>query len=187
MITGILLAAGVGSRFGSNKLLHPLPDGTPIAIAAARNLLGAVDKGIAVVRPSSAELADLLKAEGFQVIISPDADEGMGNSIAFGIAAAKQADGWLITLADMPYIRPGTLLEIRRLLEQAAPLVFPVYHGQRGNPVGFGKPFLNALLSLSGDQGGRSIVNANLSLAIQVACDDPGVLVDIDTREDILR
>ncbi|MHB1290933.1 MAG: NTP transferase domain-containing protein, partial [Sulfuricella sp.] len=39
MITGILLAAGAGTRFGGDKLQFPLPDGTPIGVKAARNLL----------------------------------------------------------------------------------------------------------------------------------------------------
>jgi molybdenum cofactor cytidylyltransferase len=51
MITGILLAAGNASRFGSNKLLHLLPDGTPIAMAAARNLKAAIPSSLAIVRP----------------------------------------------------------------------------------------------------------------------------------------
>ena len=62
-IVGILLAAGRGTRFGSDKRLYPLSDGTPMAVAAARNLRPACDRLIAVLRPDSETLAGLLAAE----------------------------------------------------------------------------------------------------------------------------
>ena len=39
---GILLAAGRSSRFGADKLLQPMPDGTRVAVAAARALVTAL-------------------------------------------------------------------------------------------------------------------------------------------------
>ena len=50
VIAAILLAAGAGTRFGGEKLLHPLGDGVAIAAHAARNLIAAVPDVIAVVR-----------------------------------------------------------------------------------------------------------------------------------------
>ena len=51
MITGVLLAAGAGRRFGGPKLLQRLDDGRPMAVAAAHNLLTGVGRALAVVRP----------------------------------------------------------------------------------------------------------------------------------------
>src|SRR5690242_6988872 len=68
-IIGILLAAGTGSRFGGDKLLHPLPDGVAIAAHAARNLLGAGLNVTAVVRPGDFPLADMLEQEGCAVTV----------------------------------------------------------------------------------------------------------------------
>ena len=59
-ICAILLAAGSGSRFGGDKLLHPLADGTPIGVQAARNLLAAAPDVIAVVRPGDFRLLTCL-------------------------------------------------------------------------------------------------------------------------------
>jgi CTP:molybdopterin cytidylyltransferase MocA len=56
-ICGILLAAGAAKRFGGGKLLHPLPDGTPLGVAAARNLAMALPGVLAVVRPGDSALA----------------------------------------------------------------------------------------------------------------------------------
>ena len=80
-IVGILLAAGQGSRFGSDKLLHPLKDGTPMALVAARHLRPACNRLFAVLRPDSATLAGLLAAEGYETIICPDAEAGMRRAL----------------------------------------------------------------------------------------------------------
>ena len=98
MISGILLAAGSGSRFGSNKLLHLLPDGTPIALAAAHNLMQAIPDCVAVVRPGASELARVLRAEGFRVVASTHAGKGMGHTLASGVRASREAGGWVVAL-----------------------------------------------------------------------------------------
>lgn len=186
-IIGILLAAGSGSRFGGDKLLHPLPDGTPIGVAAARNLLAAVPEVVAVVRPGDFPLADLLEQEGCRVTVCPHAARGMGASLAHGVSACRGADGWLIALADMPLIKSATIAAIVRELEAGRNLVAPVYQGKRGHPVGLSKRFGAQLLALDGDAGARDIVAAHKGELVQVECDDPGVLHDIDRRDDLKR
>ena len=63
-IVGVLLAAGSATRFGGDKLLRPLPDGTPIGVAALKNLAAAVDTVVAVVRIGDEALATALAAHG---------------------------------------------------------------------------------------------------------------------------
>ena len=123
-VVGILLAAGRGSRFGGDKLIAPLsssapgaPAGTPLGVAAARNLVAALPDSIAVVRPGDVGLSRLLGATGIRVVECPDADAGMGASLACGACAAADADGWVVALADMPWIEANTL---RGLLERLA-------------------------------------------------------------------
>ena len=187
MIQAILLAAGNSSRFGSNKLLHPLPDGTPLAGAAARNLQAAVPHVLAIVRPEDHLLAKLFAAEGVDVLPCPTAVEGMGASLACGIRATDSAQGWIVALADMPFIQTATIAAIRQALEAGAQLAAPVFNGQRGHPVGFGRHFLPALASLTGDQGARDIVAAHWANSELIACHDPGILADIDHADDLLR
>ena len=186
-ICAILLAAGSGSRFGGDKLLYPLPDGTPLGVAAARGLLAAGPEVVAVVRPGDFPLADLLEQEGCYVIVCPHAARGMGASLAHGVAARRNADGWVIALADMPSIRSATIAAVAGELEAGKVLVAPVYQGQRGHPVGFGKRFAPQLLALDGDAGARDIIAAHKSELVLVECDDSGVLHDIDRREDLKR
>jgi molybdenum cofactor cytidylyltransferase len=107
-IVGILLAAGVSRRFGSDKRLQPLADGTPMALVAARNLAAACRRCILVIRPDDTALAQLLSEAGLETVVCPDAEQGMGHSLAAGVAASADATGWLVALADMPYIQPAT-------------------------------------------------------------------------------
>ena len=95
------------------------------------------------------------------------------------------ADGWIVALADMPWIAPATVVHIRTALERGAGLVAPFHHGQRGHPVGFGKNFRDELLACKGDRGARDILQAHARALANVDVDDPGVLRDVDTPQDI--
>ena len=114
-----------------------------------------------------------------------DAGTDAGTDAATGIAAdpAAPLNGCVVALADMPWIRPGTLTQ---LLVHAAPdrIVVPVYNGQRGHPVVFGADFLRELADLSGDMGARAILARHGALEIE--CDDAGVVRDVDTPADLI-
>lgn len=180
---GILLAAGCSSRFGSDKLLHPLPDGTPMAIASARILKTAISRVLVVVRPDSTRLIDLLAPEPMEIILCQEAVSGMGASIACGVTASAQAQGWVIALADMPFIQPFTVAQVVALLHQNTMIVAPQYQGQRGHPVGFHHLFGPQLRRLEGDHGAWKILQQYCSQLTLFACNDKGVLWDIDTPE----
>jgi molybdenum cofactor cytidylyltransferase len=184
-IVGLLLAAGASTRFGSNKLLHPLADGRPIALVSALNLRGALTNTLAVVRPDSPALAELFAQYGLAHIVAKRAAEGMGASLAQGVAATAQAQGWLIALADMPYLKRETLVAIAGALEAGAAIAVPKYQRQRGHPVGFSSRFGEALMLLQGDEGARSIMREHTADVVEIECEDTGVLADIDTEEDL--
>jgi molybdenum cofactor cytidylyltransferase len=187
MIAGILLAAGAGTRFGGRKLLHPLPSGTSIGLAALRNLKSALPHVVAVVRPGDHELRELLARERVPIVACAEADRGMGHSLAAGVAAAFDADGWVIALGDMPHVRPETIRGVAEAMAQGAELVVPVFAGQRGHPVGFGGRFRDHLLALSGDAGARAVLATHASAVLQLEVDDPGVVQDVDTPADAAR
>ena len=183
-IVGVLLAAGRGERFGDHKLLARLPNGTAIGVAAARNLIDALPDCVAVLRPGDEFLATLLAAEGLRIVVNPNADGGMGTSLARGVAAAE-ADGWVIALADMPVIRPATIQAVAEAIAAGAELAAPVFHGERGHPIGFARRFRAALTALDGDRGGRDILAQYSKELRLIEVEDPGVLVDIDREDDI--
>ena len=184
-ICGILLAAGASKRFGSDKLLHPLAGGTPVAAAALANLRSALPHVIAVVRPGATMLENLLSAAGATVILCTNADEGMGASLATAVGASGNVSGWVIALADMPYIRPETIVKIAASLAAGAAIVAPAYRGERGHPVGVSARFRAQLEALRGDEGARSVLKENAGLVKLIEVDDPGVCRDIDTPDDL--
>jgi molybdenum cofactor cytidylyltransferase len=184
-VVGILLAGGASTRFGSNKLLYPLPDGTALAAASLRNLQAALPRVVAVVRPGADAVAQLLRAGGAEVTVCERADEGMGTTLAHAVRAARDADGWIVALADMPFIRPDTIRRVAERLAAGAALVAPRYAGQRGHPVGFAARFGAALAGLTGDAGARDLVRAEVLALELLDCDDPGVVRDIDTPADL--
>jgi molybdenum cofactor cytidylyltransferase len=185
MITGILLAAGRGSRFGGDKLLHPLPDGTPIGVASLRNLKSAMPDVIAVIRSGDDRLRDLLGNEGIAVHLCADAHLGMACSFVCGIGASRDADGWVIALGDMPFLLPQTIAAIAQRLAQSGGIAIPAYRGERGHPVGFGRRYRDELLKLQGDEGARSVIGRHRGDLEIVECDDRGILRDIDTPDDL--
>lgn len=184
-IVGILLAAGSSTRFGSNKLLHPLPDGTPLAVSSLRNLRAAVPRVVAVIRPGAAELERLLREGGAEVTVCDRADEGMGTTLAHAVRASGDADGWVVALADMPFIRPDTVRRVAERLQAGAQIVAPAWRGERGHPVGFAGRFRTDLERLAGDTGARELLKAHARLLERVVCDDPGVIRDVDTPADL--
>ena len=185
LIVGVLLAAGSGSRFGGEKLLHPLEDGVAIAAHAARNLLAVVPDVVAVVRWGDFPLYDMLEQEGCQVTMFQGAARGMGASLAHGIGQARGADGWVIALADMPRIAATTIRSIVAALEEGATMVAPTYGSERGHPVGFGAGLRDELLALDGDQGARAVLERHRAALKLIECADPNVLYDIDRKSDL--
>jgi molybdenum cofactor cytidylyltransferase len=184
-IIGILLAAGSATRFGSDKLLHALPQGVPIAVQAARHLKGELERVVAVVRPGATELQKLLSEEGVETVVCESAHEGMGASLACAVRAAGEAGGCLVALADMPFIRPETIRRVAERLEAGAAIVAPAWRGRRGHPVGFGPRFRSELERLGGDAGARELLDAQPASLELLDCDDPGVVRDVDTPADL--
>jgi molybdenum cofactor cytidylyltransferase len=185
MIVGVLLAAGAGTRFGGGKLLHKLPDGTPIAVAAAASLVPACDRVIAVIRAGDDELATLLTQAGCGIVVCDKAEQGMGHSLAAGVQASADASAWLVALADMPYIATATHQAVAACLRSGASLAASQYRGKRGHPVGFSSAWRIPLTALTGDQGARALLGAHSDSVTLCAVDDVGILRDIDRREDL--
>ncbi len=179
-IVGILLAAGRARRFGSDKLVHPLADGTAMAVASADTLRAVLPRTVAVVRSDNEALADLFAWHGIEMVVAAHADSGMGASLAAGVAATAGAAGWVVALGDMPFILRKTVAQVADALAGGAALAAPSYKGRRGHPVGFSARHRDALLSLREDEGARGLIQKHAAELVLVECDDPGVLVDID-------
>ena len=184
-IVGLLLAAGSATRFGSDKLQHALPHGVAIAAQAARHLKAEVPRVVAVVPPQSAKLTSMLTAEGCEVFTCDNAAQGMGASLACAVRAAGRAQGYLVALADMPFVRRSSIAAVRDALAAGAPLAAPYFRARRGHPVGMAGSFFEQLLELKGDEGAKQLVAANEARLRKIPIGDPGVIRDIDTPGDL--
>lgn len=140
---------------------------------------------LAALRPGDETLAALLGAAGCEIVVCPEADQGMGHSLAAGVRATAEASGWIVALADMPFIAPASHRVVAACLRAGASLAATEYQGRRGHPVGFSAEWLPQLAAMTGDQGGRAILEAHRERLSLCRVDDPGVVRDIDRREDL--
>jgi molybdenum cofactor cytidylyltransferase len=129
----------------------------------------------------------MLSDAGCETVVCRNAAEGMGTSLAAGIHAASDAHGWVVTLADMPFLRQDTIRVIAQALSAGAAIAAPAYRGERGHPVGFARRFFEELAALRGDEGARDLLKRYPDLLTVHEVDDPGILRDIDEPADLTR
>jgi molybdenum cofactor cytidylyltransferase len=182
--TIVVLAAGQGRRFGVDrpKLAQPLGSGTVLG----RTLRHAIETGwpVAVVTtPALATAVQAWVATRDLVVLSPQQSErGIGHSIAAGVAAHADAEGWLVLPGDMPLVRPASMLAVGRSLDEH-PVAYAQHQGRRGHPVGFAAELFSELIELTGDEGARRLLARYPAFGVEI--DDPGVLFDVDTADDL--
>lgn len=177
MITGLLLTADQGPRLGRSRLLEHLDDGAPRFIHSARSLREAVDRAVALVRPANLILTALLRQCGFEVVCCPGPQ---GSALAFGVRVTGGSTGWLIALADMPYIKPTTAQAVAARLRAGAIIAAPYFGNRRGYPVGFGRALGPQLGALTGNADALALIKAHRHLLTKVPCSDSGILENAD-------
>lgn len=181
-VFALLLAAGRSRRFDGDKRLATLPCGRTLLRASIENALHVFNEVWVVLREEDdTELLDVPLE--VNVVRSPQADLGMGHSLASGISALmpSSADAVAVLLADMPWIQPATLQSLASMANPRR-IALPGHDGQRGHPVIIGRDFWPLLLNLEGDQGAKSIIKSHPERCDVLVCEDPGILRDADTR-----
>jgi molybdenum cofactor cytidylyltransferase len=184
----VVLAAGKGSRFLG--VSHKLAQNLGGASVLGTTLRHAIASHLPVVVVTTEALAGTARhhVAARDVVVLPEVGSagqtllGMGYSIAAGVAARPDAGGWLILPGDMPMVKTTTIQAVARELEHHA-VVCAQYKGRRGHPVGFSAELYSELALLSGDDGARRLVARYPALGLDL--DDPGVLIDVDTKADL--
>lgn len=181
----LVLAAGQGLRFGSDKRQARLPSGQALLGTTLAQALEHFSD-VSVVLRADDDPSLLGIDPRISVVWARQAHVGLSASLAAGIAALQDspAQAVAVLLGDMPSIAPTTLYALC-CQARADRIVVPVHQGQRGHPVIFGRAFWTALEQVLGDQGGRQVIQANAHACIRVEVDDPGVLLDVDTPADL--
>lgn len=180
------MASGFGSRFGSNKLLKEV-EGLPMICRAFAALPACLFER-AVVVSSYPEILALAREAGYCPIPNHEAAEGQSASLRLGLSQLLDMDGVLFSVCDQPWLR---IRSVERLLKQflARPdqICALSWQGKRGSPVIFPAYAFPELLELSGDQGGRKIIQANAGRLHLVEADSLEELQDVDTPVDLRR
>ena len=188
MIAALLLAAGVGRRFGGRKLVQEL-DGKPLVRWSADLLAGApIDDVIVVVSEPSAEIRDALQGMRVRFQSTARASDGMASSIACGVAAlSPDVEALVVALADEPRVPRSVLVAVvERFRAGGAEVVAPTFRGVRGHPVLFARSVFPELAALTGDRGARAVADRVPERLAVVDFDLPKP-VDVDTPDDLAR
>ncbi|MCB1646665.1 MAG: nucleotidyltransferase family protein [Pseudomonadales bacterium] len=195
MIGGVIIAGGQSRRFGTDKRLAILPDGTRIIEKSVQNAASALASVIVALRDTdkvlAAELTERFASQSHILIIrAEDSALGMGHTLANAIEYAPDWDAALILLADMPFISASTFQQLGDSFtahQLSAPIIVPVYQGREGHPVLFSKHYFAEIGMLTGDKGARRIIQRYPERVVHLPVSDPGVIQDIDTPEDLLK
>jgi molybdenum cofactor cytidylyltransferase len=159
-VAAIILAAGESKRFGSPKQLLDW-EGQPLLRTVVWQALAALVSEIVVVLGAHyARVAPVV--HGLQVTLArnPRWRAGMSSSVALGLRALRtDADAAIFLLADQPEVTSGLIsCVIGAYAQSGAPIVAPRVGGRRGNPALFAREILPELMQVTGDQGGRALM-----------------------------
>ena len=188
----ILLAAGRGKRFESNKLLYQIGGKTMYRYSYENlRLMQSEGRiGFLFVVTSHAEIAEAVRKE-VPVIRNDQPELGIARSLQIGLAALREQDpqtaACLFSVADQPFLSAETLRRLLREFQNSEKgIAACASRGIPGNPVIFAAEYFPLLHSLTGDRGGKQVLYQHLEDVI--LCEtDPAELQDIDTRSDAGR
>jgi CTP:molybdopterin cytidylyltransferase MocA len=179
VVGGLILAAGAGTRFGSEPKLLALIDGRPLlerAIAAQCEVAGL--ERVTVVLGAHAEAVlkrvQLLRAEP---VVCEDWESGQAASLRCGLDSLGGADKVIVTLGDAPLISSAVVA----MFVDQPPRTRAVYDGRPGHPVVLGREQIEALSAVGGDQGARGLLKGGAEIEVGHLCSGR----DVDTADDL--
>lgn len=193
VVNGIITAAGLSSRMQAFKPLLELNGKTVIEYSVDSMLTAGVSQVVVVLGYRGEEVEALLHAKYdvsrvLCVYNSLYAETDMLASVKNGIAALPSCDAFYLLPGDMPAVNKDTFAALEEALSRTqAAVAFPVFDGRRGHPplISWG---CKAFILKSGGEGGlREILSQLEGRVSEVSVEDPGCLMDADTREDYDR
>lgn len=180
----ILLAAGNSVRFNGNKLLSDFK-GIPLYMHII-NEAKDMDFNKIICITQYKEIQDKLKDTNIKVVINEDSSRGISSSIKLGINYDSNADGYMFMVCDQPFIRKESIQKVVDVFKKSnlGIAALGTHEGNVvGNPVIFSRRYVNELLCLEGDTGGKKIVKKHMDDLEIVNVYDELELTDIDTKE----
>lgn len=189
-VAAIILAAGLGSRFGGGtKPLARFRDAPMLAHALAAAQGSRARPIIVVTGHDHDAIAAACADHAVMLVHNPDYRSGLAGSLKAGMRALPaDCAGALVLLADMPLVRAATL-DALIAGAQAAPdhaAFVPVFDERRGNPVLLTRKLLPQIKELEGDRGAGPLLRGRADIR-EIAVDDPGIHLDADTPDTLAK
>ena len=187
----IYLAAGLSSRYGSNKLLE-IVDEKPMFCHLLDILTMMKEEEPhryeLVVVTAYDEIEAYAKELPVKVVRNQNQELGASHSIKLGLEACGeigQHDHVMFAVADQPYVQEDELFGFIHMFKRSYKGIGVLcWQGEMGNPVIFQGKFVPELLALTGDVGGKTVVREHLSEVFQYEADSEMSLRDIDTPQE---
>jgi molybdenum cofactor cytidylyltransferase len=187
-VAAIVLAAGLSSRMGTNKLLSEI-DGKPLVRHAVEATAGGAASPIIVVTGKDGEaVQNALCGLKVRFVNNPDFTKGLSESLKCGLKALPEnCDGAVVLLGDMPGVTSALIDKLIAAFapEESRAICVATRAGKRGNPVLWARRFFPEMMAIEGDVGARGLIGSNSELVCEVDADDGDPLTDIDTPEDL--
>ncbi len=186
-VSAIVLAAGRSSRMGQPKPLLTISDRPLLDIAVDTVRRAEVDEIVVVLGHAADRVRRAARLEGALVVENPEYERGMSTSLQAGIRSADPAAGaFLVVLADQPFISSGTIdALVGSWRHGGARILIPTFLGKRGNPVLVDRSLAGEMDAIRGDIGCRALFRDHPHDIREVPVDDPGILVDLDTPDQL--
>ena len=198
-VGAVILGAGFGRRFGSDKRLAALGD-TTVAAQTVKHFNEVFAHLKVVLKTQDTALGDLLGHQA-EIVYTDQSHLGMGHSLAAGFAELNWE--WaFVGLLDMPFLKPATLEQIamratttthriiRPVFAQDAsstPTNSPTTKPPQGHPIGIHKALFAQMRKSSGDQGAKWLLKEHANGIDDIAVGDAGIFMDIDQPKDLLQ
>ncbi len=188
-LPAILLAAGSGTRLGRPKALLDVRGRSAVAHVSEVLRMGGAGPVIAVTGAAAAHVEPEAQRGGARAVHCAGWEGGRTASLQAGLAAVPDgAPAVLVALVDMPLVTTGTvgaLISAWTCAPDGTEVIVPSHEGRRGHPIVLARSLFPALAALGPDTPLRDALRTARRLVVDV--DDPGVLVDLDTPEDLAR
>ena len=189
MICAIVLAAGLSSRMGVQKLLLPFGGKTVIAHIVDQLLASTVDEVHVVVGHQAERISGELSGRAVSIVNNPNYKSGMLSSVRCGLQnLPEKCRAVLVVLGDQPSI---TTELIDQMLQSFAAteksILVPLYKGKRGHPILFSSLYRDEILKRHGDVGLRGLLYGHSDDIFELAVSTASVLCDMDCPEDYRR
>ncbi|ASJ74338.1 NTP transferase domain-containing protein [Granulosicoccus antarcticus] len=196
-VAALVLAAGSSTRFGEQNKLLALRHSRPVLAHVLEEVEHSTAGSAVLVTGHEADQVGQLCNTSWRsqempisVVHNPLYATGMASSLVRGVAelSARGTDAALVCLGDMPNASRQVMEALIQAFRQAPDkaLYIPTFNGRRGNPVIIAASLFDSVLMLEGDVGARVLARQFPDSVVEVACAEPGVLLDIDTPDDLV-